>query len=197
MTDTSTTAVIGAAEESVGDLALVMAEAAPLVDDKDQILALRGVLEDILQALKYAISEVDQRVIALHPWNETHAPDGSTIPIFLPGGGIIKISGGNVPKRFDNERLISQIAAVVARRSGVKGIVTEDGEVKTGDNIVVESVEDLVRAFVAASANDTASFAGWRKTILRSYGIDVEAYVLEAEKTPLTVRVEGRDRTKI
>lgn len=182
---------LGSTEASVGDLALTLAGLMGDVTNKESVLELRGRLEDILYTLRYAIAEVDKAIIRLHPWDETHDADGSSLPILIPGGGTGKIGGGKTAKRYDIPMLESALAAAIKARLGWRAVVMADGDMHEN---IDDMVAPIVHAAIDAAGADAPSFTNYRSGVLKKYGINLKQYATETDAAPLTFRIEGRNK---
>jgi hypothetical protein len=185
VTDNATRTVLDRVECAIGDAALVLGEVADAIETPEVALAYRAWLYDIATTLGYVTERIDAAIIRLHPYDRERGP------MVLPGGGSVKIQGGNVPKRYDIPRLKGVLTDAIVGNLGWKGVIIEGGEIYSD---VHELVEEIVSAVIDAAGADAPSFTNFRSRVFKRYGVDIKDYAIETEKTPLKVVVYGRDK---
>lgn len=172
--------IVSAVEELGAALADIDASLDP--KDQDDMLAMYGILQDVLNVTKDAQAIVGTRVIDVLP--------NRYDPVQVPGGGIFKTAGGRERKRYDQSRLISKAAAQIAAQHDVAGVLTTDGEVVPDLKAVTATIE----AFAALAGCTAPSFDSWRSGQAKAYGINLNDYC-DLETSPITHRIEGRARS--
>lgn len=176
----------------VGDKALEADPDWQKVDDPDRALAIRGVLEDVRNTLNFLIERADERVIWL--WEAMRFdPDEERL---VPGGGVLKFSGGKQVERYDQEQILSQFAEAFAREAAApigQVIDAESGEVHEPIEVMATVMTDFVKVMADATGAGTVSYDGWRKGVAKKYGVDLKRGAI-METTPVRVRIEGRKK---
>ena len=105
----------------------------------------------------------------------------------VPGGGLLKITGGSEKKKYDNDGVRREVISKLIGHLGLAAIITGDGEEgKPEPDIaaLVAKVLDLVGA-------GAPSFQGWRVAVAKELGINLKDFA-EYEKTPYKARIDGR-----
>lgn len=173
------TRLVAAVEEAIAALADT-----PLafdLEDLDDQLATYGILQDLLNSVKDAMSVVGSAAIVTAPDRFAEYP--------VPGGGVFKIGGGKERKRYDQPRIISAAAAALRTSHDIAAVVDSNGETKPA-----EAVVDRIVLEVATLTGATApSFSSWRSGAAKGLGLRLNDYA-ELEDAPLTHRIEGRSR---
>lgn len=171
-------------EAAIGDAATMALDVMPTADGVDAVLATRARLFDLQQTFSYLVEVVDGAIIRLHPY------DPEREPVLLPGGGNVKITGGNIPKRYDIPAIESALVEVIREAIPFKAAIDDSGEM-TGIRDVVAPV---VRAAIDAAGADAPSFTNFRAGVFKKLGLDLKRYMTEAEKSPLKVVIFGRGK---
>lgn len=175
----ATDRIIAAAEE----MSAALADAGTAIDgaEQDDMLALYGLLADVVNAAKDGQAVIGAALLAVVP---------SRFDAYqVPGGGVFKFAGGKERKRYDQPALISAAAAAIQEHEGIEGVVTTSGEVLQADPII----ERIVSTFAGLAGATAPSFSTWRSGVAKGLGIPLNNYA-DLEDSPITHRIEGRDR---
>jgi hypothetical protein len=163
-------------------------DAAAECQTKDEAIELYSGVYDLLREVQSCLDTAKARLIELTPKSERFMD-------YPLDSGVLKFGGGKERTNYDNEALVGKFAEGIAdnlqRELRIAAVVNEDGEniMDRWDRIIHATVQKIAQATGAL----TPSFNAWRSGVAKEFGIKLGDYA-ELSDSPVTVRIEGRDR---